>query len=274
MGCYFLKTDYGGLKHTNLKYKIMRLTFLRNREKRPDKQTIASLRVDVHSHLLPALDEGSKDMEESLSMISELRNLGFQKLILTPHIMAGFYPNSPHKIQQHLLVLREHLEEQQIDVEIEAAAEYYLDAFFLKELLSKNELLTFNAADGKRYLLFETQHLHEPKQLFEVIKRIVRRGYIPVLAHPERYNYLQRDRLLVHQLYETGILFQVNINSFSGYYGNESRELAEYLSVAQMISFLGTDCHKQEHIEMLQKTMDSPMYRTVLRAGEILNNKI
>ncbi len=252
----------------------MRLTFLRNREKRPDKLTIAPLRVDVHSHLLPALDEGSKNIEESISMIAALRNLGFQKLILTPHIMAGFYPNSPHKIKQHLLVLREHLEEQQIDVEIDAAAEYYLDAFFLKELLSKNELMTFNTEDGKQYLLFETQHLHEPKQLFEVIKRIVRRGYIPVLAHPERYNYLQRDRLLVHQLYETGILFQVNINSFSGYYGNESRELAEYLSVAQMISFLGTDCHKEEHIEMLQKTMDSPMYQTVLRAGEILNNRI
>lgn len=252
----------------------MRLTFLRNREKRPDKLTIAPLRVDVHSHLLPALDEGSKNIEESISMIAALRNLGFQKLILTPHIMADFYPNSPHKIKQHLLVLREHLEEQQIDVEIDAAAEYYLDAFFLKELLSKNELMTFNTEDGKQYLLFETQHLHEPKQLFEVIKRIVRRGYIPVLAHPERYNYLQRDRLLVHQLYETGILFQVNINSFSGYYGNESRELAEYLSVAQMISFLGTDCHKEEHIEMLQKTMDSPMYQTVLRAGEILNNRI
>ncbi len=252
----------------------MRLTFLRNREKRPDRQLVTPLRVDVHSHLLPALDEGSKNMEESLSMITDLRNLGFQKLILTPHIMGDFYPNSPHKIRQHLLVLRETLEEYHIDVEIEAAAEYYLDAFFLKELLSKNELLTFNAEDGKKYLLFETQHLHEPKQLFEAIKRMFRRGYIPVLAHPERYNYLQRDRLLVHQLYETGILFQVNINSFSGYYGNESRELAEYLSVAQMISFLGTDCHKQEQIEMLQKTMESPVYQTVLRAGEILNNRI
>jgi tyrosine-protein phosphatase YwqE len=252
----------------------MRPTFLKNREKRPERITIAPLRVDVHSHLLPALDEGAKNLEESLELITELRKLGFQKLILTPHIMTGFYPNSPHKIQQHLLVLRESLAERNIGVEIEAAAEYYLDVFFLKELLAKHELLTFDSEDGKKYILFETQHLHEPKQLFEAIKRIFRRGYIPVLAHPERYNYLQRDRLLVHQLYETGLLFQVNINSFSGYYGNESRELAEYLSVAQMISFLGTDCHKHEQIEMLQKTMASPMYQTVLRAGEILNNRV
>jgi tyrosine-protein phosphatase YwqE len=235
---------------------------------------IAPLRVDVHSHLLPALDEGSRNIEESLELILELRNLGFQKLILTPHIMAEFYPNSPNKIHQRLLILREYLEERNIDVQIEAAAEYYLDAFFMKELISKNELLTFDSEDGQRYLLFETQHLHEPKQLFEAIKRIVRKGYTPVLAHPERYNYLQRDRILVHQLYETGLLFQVNINSFSGYYGNESRELAEYLSVAQMISFLGTDCHKQEQIEMLQKTMASHIYKTVLRAGEILNNRV
>ena len=252
----------------------MRLTFIKNREKRPDRFSIAPLRVDIHSHLLPALDEGSKNLEESLELILELKNLGFQKLILTPHIMSGFYSNSPNKIYERLLLLRDYLEERNVDIEIEAAAEYYLDAFFMKELISKNDLLTFDSEEGKKYLLFETQHLHEPKQLFETIKRIVRKGYTPVLAHPERYNYLQRNRLLVHQLYETGLLFQVNINSFSGYYGAESRELADYLSVAQMISFLGTDCHKQEQIEMLQKTMDSPMYKTVLRAGEILNNRI
>ncbi len=252
----------------------MRLTFIKSRDKRSDRVSITHLRVDIHSHLLPGLDEGSKNLEESLELILELRNLGFQKLILTPHIMEEFYPNSPNQIQKRLLILREYLEERNVDIEIEAAAEYYLDAFFMKELLSNNDLLTFDSQDGKKYLLFETQHLHEPKQLFETIKRIVRKGYTPVLAHPERYNYLQRNRLLVHQLYETGLLFQVNINSFSGYYGNASRELADYLSVAQMVSFLGTDCHKQEQIEMLQKTMASPMYATVLRAGEILNNRV
>jgi protein-tyrosine phosphatase len=252
----------------------MRLNFVKNRDKRPNILSFLPLRVDVHSHLLPALDEGAKNLEESLALISELRVLGFQKLIFTPHIMAGFYPNSPQRIKERLLILREYLEEKSIDITVEAAAEYYLDGFFMKELLSQNELLTFDSEDDdKQYLLFETQHLHQPKQLFEAIKRIVRKGYIPVLAHPERYNYLQRNRLLVHQLYETGLLFQVNINSFSGYYGAESRELADYLSVAQMISFLGTDCHKQEQIEMLQKTMDSPMYKTVLRAGDILNNR-
>lgn len=252
----------------------MRLNFVKNRDKRPNIMSFSPLRVDVHSHLLPALDEGAKNLEESLALVSELRALGFGKLIFTPHIMAGFYPNSPQIIKERLLILREYLEEKSIDITVEAAAEYYLDSFFMKELLSQNELLTFDSEDdGKQYLLFETQHLHQPKQLFEAIKRIVRKGYIPVLAHPERYNYLQRNRLLVHQLYETGLLFQVNINSFSGYYGAESRELADYLSVAQMISFLGTDCHKQEQIEMLQKTMESPMYKTMLRAGDILNNR-
>ena len=252
----------------------MRLNFLKNREKRPNVLPLSPLRVDVHSHLLPALDEGAKNLQESLFLIAELKDLGFQKLILTPHVMSGFYPNSSEKIKERLLILREYLEEKCIDVEVEAAAEYYLDGFFMKELLSKNELMTFASEEGTQYLLFETQHLHQPRQLFEVIKRIFRKGYIPILAHPERYHYLQSDRLLVHHLYETGLLFQVNINSFSGYYGTESRELAEYLSVAQMVSFLGTDCHKKEQIEMLQKTMNSPMYKTVLRAGDILNNKI
>ena len=79
--------------------------------------------------------------------------------------MAGFYPNSPNKIQQCLLILKEYLEERNIDIEVEAAAEYYLDVFFMKELLSKSDLLTFNSEDGKKYLLLKTQHLYEPKQL-------------------------------------------------------------------------------------------------------------
>jgi len=252
----------------------MRLTFLKNSDKRLDRISVDPLRVDVHSHLLPALDEGSKNLNESLELIISLKNLGFQKLIMTPHIMAEYYPNSVLKIQGRLLILKQYLIENNIDIEIEAAAEYYLDAFFMKELISKNDLLTFDSEVGQKHLLFETEHLHEPKHLFETIKRIFRKGYIPVLAHPERYNYLQRNRILVHQLFETGLLFQVNINSFSGYYNNESRELAEYLSVAQMISFLGTDCHKQEQIEMLQKTMTSPIYKTVLRSAEILNNQL
>ena len=165
----------------------MRLNFTKNREKRSEVMPFSALRVDVHSHLLPAIDEGAKNLEESLALIAELRDLGFQKLILTPHIMSGFYPNFPQKIKERLLILREYLDEKNIEVEVEAAAEYYLDAFFMKELMSNNELMTFNSEDGKQYLLFETQHLHQPKQLFEAIKRVFRKGYIPVLAHPERY---------------------------------------------------------------------------------------
>ena len=129
-----------------------------------------------------------------------------------------------------------------------------------KELLSKNELITFDSEEGIKYFFFETQHLYQPKQLFEAIKRIFRKEYTPVLAHPERYNYLQRDRILIHQLYETVLLFQVNINSFSGYYGTESRELAEYLSVDQMIRFLVRIVINKNKLRFYKKTMHSPIY--------------
>lgn len=98
----------------------MRLNFLKNREKRPNTMPFSALRVDVHSHLLSALDEWPKNLKESLALIAELRDLGFQKLILTPHVMSGFYPNVPQKIKERLLILREYLEEKSIDVEAAA----------------------------------------------------------------------------------------------------------------------------------------------------------
>jgi tyrosine-protein phosphatase YwqE len=262
------------ITHAFTNILTMTLSFLSNHVFTLNPTVPSPLTVDVHCHLLPAVDEGPKTVQESLVLIQQLFQLGFRKLILTPHIMEGFYPNSVEHIKAQVVLLREQLLAHNIEVEIVAGAEYYLDQQFLRLLLGKHEMLYFKGTNANKYILFETQHLHEPKQLFECIKRIHRRGFIAVLAHPERYHYLQHNRILVHQLFKLGVLFQVNINSFSGYYGNASRELAEYLSVAKMIHFLATDCHKKEHIEMLQKTMNSTIYPTLLAAKTVLNNQI
>lgn len=251
----------------------MRLTF-RSRERRPDKVVTTPLHIDVHSHVLPGIDKGAKTIRQSVDLIAQLAQLGFRKLIITPHIMWGYYPNSPQQIKERTNLLRSYLADEQIDIEIEVAAEYYLDEHFMKELLSPDQMLTFEKDDGQKYLLFETERIRESKHLFEAIKRIKRKGYIPVLAHPERYVYLQNNRILVHQLITIGVLFQVNTISFAGYYGKEARELADYLSVAQVISFLGSDCHQKAQIEILEKVMQAPCYLQIIKSKSILNNQL
>lgn len=249
----------------------MRLTF-RSRERRPDKVVTPPLRVDVHSHVLPGIDKGAKTIRQSVDLIHQLTQLGFRKLIITPHIMWGYYPNSPQQIRERANLLRSYLEDEKIDIDIEVAAEYYLDEHFMKELLSSNAMLTFKKEGQQEYLLFETERIRESKHLFEAIKRIKRKGYIPVLAHPERYVYLQNNRILVHQLITLGVLFQVNTISFAGYYGKEAKDLADYLSVAQMISFLGSDCHQEEQLEILENVMQTTRYQQVIKSKSILNN--
>ena len=251
----------------------MRLTF-RSRERRPDKVVIPPLKVDVHSHVLPGIDKGAKTIRQSIDLIAQLSQLGFQKLIITPHVMWGYYPNSPQQIRERAALLRSYLEDEKITIEIEVAAEYYLDEHFMKELLSPNSMLTFKNEVGQEFLLFETERIRESKHLLEAIKRIKRKGYIPVLAHPERYIYLQSNRILVHQLISLGVLFQVNTISFAGYYGKEAKDLADYLSVAQMISFLGSDCHKEEQLEIMENVMQTTHYQQIIRSKSILNNQL
>jgi protein-tyrosine phosphatase len=252
----------------------MRFPFLKNKERKVEKTPTTTLKVDVHSHLLPDVDEGAKTIEESIKIISELSDLGFEKLILTPHIMRGFYSNSTTKIKQRFRTLQDAIREKGMSIKLEIAAEYYLDQYLLSDILHNRELLTFQGENEERFLLFETEQVKQPVHLWEAIKRMQKIGLTPVLAHPERYSFLKREYRLVHELYDAGVLLQVNINSFSGYYGTEARELAEYLSVAQMIHFLGSDCHRNEQLEILQKTMKGSNFQSVLRSQSLLNNSL
>lgn len=240
-------------------------------EIKPSTKTEA-VYVDVHSHLLPDLDEGADCLEISFLIIKELVKMGYQKLILTPHIMAEFYPNSPKRIRETLQQLNDFVKRNGVLISLEVAAEYYLDDSFVKMLLTNQELLTFGTPNEKPFLLFETSLVNEPHALFEAIKRIQLRGLKPILAHPERYIYLQHNYEKIHELHEAGVLFQVNINSFSGYYAKAAQELAEYLSVAQMISFVATDCHNLQQVQSIKKSITSFTYQTTLKSGTVLNN--
>jgi protein-tyrosine phosphatase len=225
--------------------------------------------VDMHSHLLPGLDDGSESIEESITLIKNFADLGFKKLITTPHIMGDHYKNNKEGISSKLKELQKRAEKENINIQLEAAAEYYLDEFFLSLLNHPSELLTF----GKNYILFETSYINEPTHLYEAIFLMQAQGLKPVLAHPERYTYLYSDFNRYKEIYEKGVLFQLNTNSLCGYYSKSAKNIAMKLIKNKMVDFIGSDCHAIRHMEALQKTHKIRIYQKAMELN-LLNNTL
>ena len=225
--------------------------------------------VDIHSHLLPGLDDGVEKLEESLQIIKAFENMGYKKMITTPHIMSDFYKNSPDTILPVLNELNRYLQGK-TDVIIEAAAEYYLDETFIALLdKGRENLLTL----GPDHLLFETAFMAEPVYLKEAIFKIQSMGLKPILAHPERYQYLHNDWDLATDLYERGTLFQLNLNSLSGYYSIPVKKMAAKLIRSKMVHFFGSDCHTPHHIEVFEQALKTPLF-SELAALDLQNNAL
>ncbi len=227
------------------------------------------LEVDVHSHLIPAIDDGAKTIEESLVLLKHMQALGYRKVITTPHIMSDTYKNSPKTIQKGLEVLRSEAIKNGLSIQIDAAAEYYLDDGFLP-LLSESEMMTINS----KYLLFETSYVSKPMQTEAMIFAILSEGYIPLMAHPERYRYIKDPEREYSRLKELGVMFQVNINSFGGHYGTLAQKRALFLSRNGLIDFLGSDVHTRKQAESLQNVLKSDNYKEIYRYNTILNHTL
>jgi tyrosine-protein phosphatase YwqE len=218
-----------------------------------------ALTTDMHAHFLPGIDDGASTLEESLFLIKKLIDCGYTKLVATPHVMNDFFKNTPEIIYSKLFQIKEAVLAQGWSIEIEAAAEYYLDEWFMGMLQTNTPLLTF----GDRYLLFETSFINQPAILHEAIFLMQSLNYKPVLAHPERYVYLQDNFDKCAELYRNGVLLQININSLSGYYSAPAQALAEKLIDKKMVHFAGTDCHAIKHINY-----------TKLLAADLLNHEL
>lgn len=227
------------------------------------------LKVDLHSHLIPGIDDGSQSMEESLFLLRGMETLGYKKVITTPHIMLDTYRNTPQIINNGLKSLRESAIAEGLRIKIEAAAEYYLDDGFC-DLLQNNEMLT---AKGN-YLLFETSYVSKPIHMEEMIFKILATGYVPVLAHPERYRYIKDPKKEYIRLKDLGVLFQVNLNSFGGHYGKLAKANADFLSKSGLIDFLGSDIHGIKHLKTFSALLESDAYTAVLKYNTILNNEL
>ena len=229
----------------------------------PDKNPI---KVDLHSHLLPGIDDGAQTLKQSLELIKQFHLLGYTKLITTPHVISDYYPNNREIISEKLYMVKQALKLEEIDIEMEAGAEYYVDMHFLN-LIEDENLLTFM----KHYVLFETNYVTKPIMLEEIIHNLLQKGYIPVLAHPERYTYLHNDIEAYKQLKASGVLFQVNARSLYSR-SKSTSNMAQKLIKLGLVDFIGSDAHRMRDIRRLESFLKSKTCQEMLKLNTIKNN--
>jgi tyrosine-protein phosphatase YwqE len=227
-------------------------------KKRNTPFDLSKLGVDMHSHLIPGIDDGAPTMEHSIAMLNKFAQLGYRKVITTPHILGEVHPNTPEIILSGLEEVRKELQKLDINIEIEAAAEYYCDETLLPKIKDKN-ILSF----GKNYVLMEFSMLHASQYEAQALFELQVAGYVPVLAHFERYPFYHGNFEKVEQLRERNIKIQVNLGSLTGHYGQSVKKMAEELIKKGLVDFLGSDCHRMEHLLMIEKHLDAPIYDAI-----------
>jgi protein-tyrosine phosphatase len=238
------------------------------KKKRTNSVDLSALGTDMHSHLLPGIDDGSPDDATSLTLVKGLQQLGYRQFITTPHIMWDVHKNDVSSITKAHGQLQQALQGDGVTIPIRAAAEYYLDEHF-DRLLSKDiPLLTVK----DNWVLVEFSFVTTPMNVKEKLFELQIKGYKPILAHPERYNYLVSQKKWYDELKEAGCYFQLNLLSLTGYYGKIPNELAQYLVKKKYIDLLGTDLHHERHLDALRSSsslMDG--VKSLLDSGNILN---
>lgn len=227
----------------------------------------SGLHTDIHSHLIPGIDDGAPDMQTAISLIRGMASLGFKKIITTPHIMWEMYPNKADDILNRLSEVKEVLIKEKIEVTIEAAAEYFLDEHTKKMVEGKEKLLTISG----NMVLVEFSMASAPLDLKEILFEMQLQGYQPVIAHPERYTYNERNKAFFDELKAAGYLFQLNLLSLAGFYGKGSLELANYFIKKEYYDLAGTDLHSLRHLEVLKNPAITIQINKLLEKGRLLN---
>ncbi|MGL2964091.1 tyrosine-protein phosphatase [Flavobacterium sp. RSB2_4_14] len=206
--------------------------------------------VDIHSHLLPGIDDGATTIEDSISLVSQMSALGFKNIITTPHIITNIWDNNEESIRKKHQETAEVIHEKcDIDT-FKVGCEYMIDSYFLKRLETE-KLLTIK----DNYLLVEMSYISPPFQLYEILFEIQLAGYKPILAHPERYLFFHNNFKEYKKLKTTGCLFQLNLLSTVEYYGKNVSNIADKLLANNYFDFVGSDIHHQNHIDAFNRKL-------------------
>jgi tyrosine-protein phosphatase YwqE len=233
------------------------------------KADMSAIGTDMHSHLIPGIDDGSDSLETSIELIKGMHALGYKKLITTPHIQGEFYCNTPEIILSGLKRVQRELAKQHIHIELLAAAEYLIDDKFEQKYKS-GELLTL----GKKHLLVEFSYFNEHPRWRDFFFDLQIAGYNIILAHPERYSYFFREFAKFEEIKDRGVLFQININSLTGYYSGEVKRMAERFIDAGMVDLAGSDLHNAHYLQALQQATSNKYLRKLIESGKLKNHML
>lgn len=210
--------------------------------------------TDIHNHILPGIDDGAKNIEESISLVKGMGDFGVTDFICTPHIMDNYYPNTSQTINTALCFLENAVKmEGLIAVSIKVAAEHMIDSGF-EALLNADAIMPIS----NQYILVEMSYLQASLNFEECIQKLKDKGLYPIFAHPERYGYLKHNKGDYARMKNLGMLFQLNLLSLSGYYGKEVHKKAISLLENNLIDFVGTDLHNLNHLNNLKQVQISP----------------
>lgn len=243
--------------------------FRRNHSRR--QVDLSGVGTDMHSHLLPGIDDGSPDTDTSLELIKGLEELGFRNFITTPHVLWDLYRNTDDTICEAQTKLVQAATGAGQAIQLSAAAEYMMDDHFTEMVKNRQPLRTL----AQNFVLVEFSFVSPPFDWKQVFFDLQIQGYIPVLAHPERYNYLSAQPAIFREIADMGVLLQVNLNSLTGYYGKPALQLAQWLIKQNLVSFLGSDLHHQRHLETLRQSSSlQSQVNTLLDSGRLHHQQI
>ncbi len=213
--------------------------------------------TDFHNHILPGIDDGAQNVEDSLDLIKAFSNIGINKFICTPHVMGEYYPNTPETIKEALAKLKS-----ESSATINASGEYMMDQHF-SEIIENDEILPI----VKKSVLVEMSYFQAPINVNEILFKLQNHSYSPILAHPERYAYFHSSSMEKYQeMKERGCSFQLNMLSLIGHYGRNMQNAAFQLLEKGMIDFISSDAHRVDHIEKIKTITIKKKHLPILEA--------
>lgn len=226
-------------------------------------------KTDVHCHLLPGVDHGSPDLETSLHLLKREMEMGINHIIATSHVTKTTFENTPETLRPAHKKLCEAVENAGMDMKIDLSAEYRIDDFSLEQFKNEQYLLFPN-----RYILLENAFQQEILGMDELMFDMQLKDITPILAHPERYEYYAHKKQRYTNLHDAGVLFQINILSFTGYFGSSAKETANWLLSHDYIDFLGSDMHNENHADIIYDFIGTKEYRKIAERlkGRIMND--
>ncbi len=235
--------------------------------------------IDLHTHILPNIDDGSRSIDETFELIKEAQNAGFKSVVLTSHYMEGYYETNLHEREVLTNLIQNNFREKNIDIDVYIGNEIYMSDNLIK-LLESGKASTIN---NTSYVLFEMPLNVEPYNLYDIIYQMQQNKIVPILAHPERYSFIQKDLELMYDLIEKGVLMQANFGSIIGQYGKKAQKTVRTFLNNNMIHLLGSDAHRHktiypripEAIKELEKLISTEKLKelTTTNPELILNNK-